>query len=157
MAKVEATGASTNASSEFVTELVKQLRAQDWSGTLDKKTPDELLAPYIVTREQRRKMPLIGDPDARTLLRIELFYNAVGMAIEKRTGVMASPMLKLHQEGFGRLVMIAGRLVVLNRTLRDVHRFGFDSIGMLTAEGEKLVDGCVEMINAFHAVVNYDS
>lgn len=144
-------------SSPFIQELVKQWRAQDLHGAWDKKRDEELLAPYIVTREQRRSMPIIADPDERMLHRIELFHNAVGMAIERRTGIPATPMIKMHHEGFGRLVLIAGRLIVVSRILRDVHRFGFESMEKMAAEGEKLVDAGVAMVNSFPDVVNYNS
>lgn len=139
----------------FVKELVKQWRAQDAHGAWDGRSDAELLAPYIISKEQRRGMPLLGDPDPDTLWRLELFYNAVGMAIERETGIVASPMMKMHHEGFGRMVLIAGRLIVVNKHLRDVHRFGFESIEKLAAEGEKLVSAGVEMIVKFPDVVNY--
>ncbi len=115
----------------FVVELIKQWRAQDAHGAWDGKTDADLLAPYIVTREQRREMPIIGDPDPEVLWRLELFYNAVGLSIERRTKVMVSPMMKMSHEGFGRLVLLAGRLVAVNKQLRDVHRFGFESMEIL--------------------------
>ena len=52
---------------------------------------------------------------------------------------MASPMMSMHHEGFGRVILTAGRLVALSKQLRDVHRFGFDSLSALAAEGEKQV------------------
>lgn len=139
----------------FVQELIKQWRAQDTHGTWDGKSDEELLAPYIVTREQRRQMPIIGDPDPDILWRLELFYNAVGLAIERRTGIVATPMMKMHHEGFGRMVLMAGRLIVLNKHLRDVHRFGFESMDKLAAEGDKLVSDGIAMIHAYPEVVNY--
>lgn len=139
----------------FVVELIKQWRAQDTHGAWDGKTDATLLEPYIVTKEQRREMPIIGDPDPETLWRLELFYNAVGLSIERRSGVMVSPMMKMSHEGFGRLVLIAGRLVVVNKQLRDVHRFGFLSMEQLAEEGEKLVVAGVGMINQFPEVAKY--
>ncbi len=139
----------------FVKELIKQWRAQDTHGAWEGKTDETLLAPYIITREQRRAMPIIGDPDPETLWRLELFYNAVGLAIERQTGSIATPMMKMSHEGFGRMVLMAGRLVVVNKHLRDVHRFGFESMDKLAAEGEKLVASGVEMIRRFPDVVNY--
>lgn len=141
--------------SAFVKELIKQWRAQDTHGAWEGKSNETLLAPYIITREQRREMPIIGDPDPETLWRLELFYNAVGLAIERQTGSIATPMMKMSHEGFGRLVLMAGRLVVVNKHLRDVHRFGFESMEKLAAEGEKLVAAGVEMIRQFPDVVNY--
>lgn len=141
--------------SVFVKELIKQWRAQDAHGAWEGKSDAELLAPYILTKEQRRELPIMGDPDPETLWRLELFYNAVGLSIERATGVMVAPMMKMHHEGFGRLVLIAGRLIVINRHLRDVHRFGFDSMEKLAAEGEKQVAAGIEMINRFPDVAKY--
>lgn len=139
----------------FVQELVKQWRAQDTHGAWEGRADELLLAPYIVTREQRRQMPIIGDPDPAILWRLELFYNAVGLAIERRTGAVATPMMKMNHEGFGRVVLMVGRLIVLSKHLRDVHRFGFESIDKLAAEGDKLVSDGIAMIEAYPEVVNH--
>jgi probable nitrogen fixation protein len=140
---------------EFLGELVKQWRAQDTHGAWEGKSDELLLAPYILSKEQRREMPIIGDPDPETLWRLELFYNAVGLTIEKHTGVMVAPMIKIHHEGFGRLVLTAGRLIVINRHLRDVHRFGFPSREKLASEGAKQVADGVAMVRQFPQVANY--
>jgi probable nitrogen fixation protein len=139
----------------FVKELVKQWRAQDTHGAWDGKTDLDLLEPYIIDKEKRRQMPIMGDPDPETLWRMELFYNAVGLVIERETGIMVSPMMKMHHEGFGRLVLTAGRLIVVNKHLRDVHRFGFETLEKLAEEGEKLVAAAVEMIHKFPEVAQY--
>ncbi len=141
--------------SAFIRELIKQWRAQDAHGAWDRKSDLDLIEPYILDKEKRRRMPIIGDPDPETLWRIELFYNAVGLAIERTTGVMVSPMMKMHHEGFGRMILIAGRLIVVNKQLRDVHRFGFDSLGKLAQEGEKLIAAGVEMIEKYPDVARY--
>ncbi len=141
--------------SVFLKELIKQWRAQDTHGAWDKKSDLDLIAPYIITKEKRREIPIMGDPDPETLWRLELFYNAVGLAIERATGIMVSPIMKMHHEGFGRMVLTAGRLVVVNKHLRDVHRFGFETLGKLVEEGEKLVRAGVDMIEKFPEVARY--
>jgi probable nitrogen fixation protein len=141
--------------SVFVKELIKQWRAQDAHGAWEGKSDAQLLAPYIITKEQRREMPIIGDPDPETLWRLELFYNAIGLAIERASGIMVSPMLKMHHEGFGRMVLLAGRLVVVNKQLRDVHRFGFESMEKLAEEGEKQVAAGIAMIDQFPDAAKY--
>lgn len=143
------------AASAFVRNLVTQFRAQDTHGAWDGKSDRELLEPLILDKEKRKAIPIIGDPDPEILWRVELFYNAVGLTIERQTGVMVSPMMKLHHEGFGRMVLIAGRLIVVGKYLRDVHRFGFDSLEKLAEEGEKLVAAGVEMIEKFPEVARY--
>src|SRR5512145_1646901 len=139
----------------FVRELVKQIRAQDTHGSWDGKGDAELLAPYILTAEQRRTLPIMGDPDPETLWRLDLFHNAVGLSIERATGCMVSPMTKMSHEGFGRTVLTTGRLIVVNRYLRDVHRFGFASLAKLAEAGSKLVDEGVKMIETYKEVATY--
>ena len=141
--------------SPFVKELIKIWRAQDTHGAWDGKSNLELLEPYIVDKEKRRELLIVGDPDPETIWRLELFFNAVALSIERATGVMISPMLKMHHEGFGRMVLIGGRLIAVNKQLRDVHRFGFVNLAKLAVEGEKYVEAGIEMIKKFPEVANY--
>ena len=143
------------ADAPFIKELVKIWRAQDTHGAWEGKKDLDLLEPYILDKEKRRALPIVGDPDPDTIWRMELFFNAVALSVEKATGVMISPMLKMHHEGFGRMVLIGGRLIVVNKQLRDVHRFGFDNLAKLAAEGDKFVNSGVEMIRKFPDVANY--
>jgi probable nitrogen fixation protein len=136
-------------SSPFLSELVKQVRAQDTYGAWEGKSDAEVLKEYIVTKEQRKEIPIIGDPDPDILWRIELFYNAVGLGMERRTGIIASPMMKIGHEGFGRVLLTAGRLVVVNKHLRDVHRFGYESYAKLAEAGDKLIDDCVAWVEKY--------
>ncbi len=139
----------------FIRELVKQWRAQDTHGTWEGKSDATLLDPYVLTPEKRKDLPMMADPDPATLWRMELFYNAIALSIERETKVMVSPMLKMHHEGFGRQVLIAGRLIVFNKQVRDAHRFGFNSLEKLAAAGTKAVTEAVEMIRKFPDVANY--
>ena len=139
----------------FLNELIKQWRAQDMHGSWDAKSDLDLLEPYILTKEKRREIPIMSDPDPETLWRMELFYNAVGLAIERATGVMVSPLMKLHHEGFGRLVLTAGRLIVFNKHLRDVHRFGFESMEKMELQGEEIVASGIEWIDKYPEVARF--
>jgi probable nitrogen fixation protein len=139
----------------FVVELIKQIRAQDTHGTWENKSDAKLLEPYIITAEQRRAMPIMGDPDPDTLWRLDLFHNAVGLAIERATKCMVTPMTKMSHEGFGRTVLSTGRLIVVNRHLRDVHRFGYASLAKLAEAGNKLVKDGITMIETYPDVANY--
>lgn len=133
----------------FLTCLARQVRAQEANGGWDRKPDAELLAPFVLDRAQRRALPVSGDPDPDVLWRVELFHEAVAQTIEARTGVPCTPIMKMHHEGFGRLVLVGGRLVVVNRFLRDVHRFGFDSLEALAKAGEDLVAKGADMIASF--------
>lgn len=139
----------------FIGELIKQIRAQDTHGTWEGKSDAQLLAPFILTAEQRKALPMMGDPDPETLWRLELFHNAVGLCIERATGCMVSPMTKMSHEGFGRTVLTTGRLIVVNRYLRDVHRFGYASLAKLAEAGNKLVTEGVNMVQTYKEVATY--
>lgn len=135
--------------SAFLKQLIQIIRAEDSYGTWENKSDADLLADFIVTKEERRDMPIIGDPDPDVMWRVEKYYAAVGLMLEKTTGCMASPMMKMSHEGFGRIVLIAGRLVAVSKHLRDIHRFGFDTFEKLAAAGEKIVADAVATVEKY--------
>ncbi len=130
----------------YMKALIRLMRAQDTHGAWDGKSDAAILKDFIVTREQRRAMPIIADPDPDVIWRVEIFHTAIGLAIEAETGVVASPMMKMSHEGFGRVLLTAGKLVVLSRHMRDINRFGFDNYAKLADEGGKFVRLAVETI-----------
>ena len=150
-----AEGEEQHLANPFVQQLVKQLRAQDTHGAWEGKSDLQLLKPYVHTAEERRAIPIIGDPDPEILWRLEIFYSAVAVAVERETGQMVSPMMKMSHEGFGRAVLTAGRLIVVNRHLRDVHRFGYASLAKLAEAGTKLVNEGIGMVEAYKEVATY--
>ncbi len=135
--------------SDFLTQLAAVIRAEDSYGQWDDKSDADLMSEFIVTREERRDIPIIGDPDPDVMWRVGKFYDAVGLLIEKRSGCMASQMQKMSHEGFGRVVLIAGKLVVVSKHLRDVHRFGFESWAKLAEAGDKRVEAAVATIDKY--------
>ncbi|TVQ89736.1 MAG: NifX-associated nitrogen fixation protein [Chromatiaceae bacterium] len=137
---------------EFGVEMIRQMRAIDPYGSYDKLSPAEILAPFVVTKEQKRELPIIGDPDELVVTRIQVFYNAISAMIEKECGRMATPLVHLTHEGFGRALLTVGKLVVMDRTLRDVHRFGFDSLSKMKDEADKLLSVALEMIGEHSTV-----
>jgi probable nitrogen fixation protein len=138
--------------SQFEKTLVSIIRAEDSYGAWDKKSDAQLLEDFVLDKEKRRALPIVGDPDPEVMHRVEQFYRAVGLRIEQETGLMASPTIKLHHEGFGRLFIVVGKLVALAKTLRDVHRFGFEHFDALTREGEKAVQKAIADIERYREV-----
>ncbi|MEO1090508.1 MAG: NifX-associated nitrogen fixation protein [Pseudomonadota bacterium] len=132
--------------SPFLRQLVQVIRADDSFGSWDGLSDTDLLADFVVTKEERRQIPIIGEPDPEVIWRMEQFYAAIGLVVGRRTDCMASPMSRITWEGFGRVVLLAGQLVVLSRHVRDVHRFGFESFAALAAEGERLAQEATAMI-----------
>lgn len=136
----------------FIKSLLMFIRAHDQSGAWDSE-PDELvLEPYILSKEQRREIPLFGDPDPDILWRVEQFFNAVAMAIETKAGYAVAPIMKIHHEGWGRVILTAGKLVVVNAYLRELHRYGFDSIEEMVAKAQTYIDEGTATIARFPEV-----
>ena len=48
---------------DFAREMVRQMRANDPYGTFDNLSSAEILEPFVLTKEQKREVPIIGDPD----------------------------------------------------------------------------------------------
>jgi probable nitrogen fixation protein len=137
---------------DFAEQMMRQMRAIDTYGTYDNRPPNKLLEPFILTKEKQQEMPMVGDPDALTMARVQAFYNAISAMIEKECGLMAVPMMSVSHEGFGRAIITVGKLVVMDKTLRDVHRFGFSSLSKMKDEADKLLSVALEIVGKHPAV-----
>jgi probable nitrogen fixation protein len=131
---------------DFAVEMVRQMRSVDAYGTYDSSPVEQILAPFVLTKKQKREIPVIGDPDEILVSRIKAFYNAIAALIEKECGLMAVPLINLTHEGFGRALITVGKLVVMDRTVRDVHRFRFPSLSKMKDEADKVLSVALEII-----------
>lgn len=129
----------------YLQELVRQMRAQDSYGTFRSWSNELVLKPFILSKEQKRKISVDGDVDPVTKLRIASFYRAVAARVEQETGLLCQVVLDLSHEGFGWALVFSGRLLVVSRTLRDAQRFGFESFEKLADEGDKITKSAVEL------------
>ncbi len=134
---------------DFIKEMVRQMRALDSYGQYDGFPVEILLAPFVLTKERKAETPLVGDPDETTVAAVKAFYNSIAVLIEKECGLMAGSLIHLSHEGFGRVLITVGKLVVLDRTLRDVHRFGFLSLSKMKDEADKYLSVALEIVGKF--------
>ncbi|MGB3650611.1 MAG: NifX-associated nitrogen fixation protein [Rivularia sp. (in: cyanobacteria)] len=151
---VNGTATSEALSSPFVKALVQQIRGFDTYGTYKKWSDDLLLKPYVVSKQKKREISVEGDLDPMTISRINAFYRAIAIRIEQETGLLSQVVADLNHEGFGWVLVFSGRLLLVKKTLRDVHRFGFNSLDKLAEEGENLVQKGIELAQRFPEVGN---
>lgn len=137
---------------DFLKEMLRQMRALDTYGSYTGWTPDKILEPFVLTKEKKAAIPLIGDPDEEIISRIKAFYNAIAVLVEKECGLFAVPLVHLTYEGFGRVLITVGKLVAYDKTLRDVHRFGFDSLSKMKTEADKILAVAIERIGKYGEV-----
>jgi probable nitrogen fixation protein len=137
---------------DFIKEMVRQMRAFDTYGTYNGWPVEKILDPFVLTREKKAEIPLIGDPDEETIARMKCLYNTISVLIEKECKLMAVPLVHLTHEGFGRALITVGKLVAIDKTLRDVHRFGFASLSKMKDEADKLLAVALERIGSYPEV-----
>lgn len=137
---------------DFAKEMIRQMRAIDTYGTYDNWPVSKILEPFVLTKEKQREIPMVGDPDEIIIERLKAFYNAISAMIEKECGMMAVPLINLTHEGFGRALITVGKLVVMDKTLRDVHRFGFVSLSKMKDEADKLLSVALEIVGKYPKV-----
>jgi len=138
-------------SSDIVKDYLKQLRAIDTYDTYAGWSEAKIIDPVVLTKERKRNIPVIGDPDEITIARLKAYYNSVATLIEKKSGLMAAPIVHLSHEGFGRALIMVGKLVVVDKILRDTHRFGFESLQDLCEKTEKIIDKALALIEKYNA------
>ena len=124
--------------SPFTEELIRQLRATDQFGNWAKMSDEELLIKkYVKTKADLKNLPIIADIDEMLIGEIKMIFKAVALQFERKTGVMCNVVMEMSHEGFGRCIVIAGRIVLVDKYFKDAHRFSFRTIEKLYEEGDK--------------------
>jgi probable nitrogen fixation protein len=138
--------------SPLIKALVQQIRGQDAYGIYRTWSDELLIKPFIVTKQKKREISLEGEVDMVTRSRIMVFYRAIAACLEEETGLLSQVVLDLSHEGFGWVLIFSGRLLLTVKTLRDAHRFGFDSLEKMVEEGEKTVEKGIDLAQRFPEV-----
>ena len=146
------TAASVVSTSPFLKTLVLQIRGQDAYGVYRSWSDDLLLKAFVVTKQKKREISIEGEVDPITQARIMSFFRAVAARIEQETGLISQVVIDLSHEGFGWALVFSGRLLLTVKTLRDAHRFGFDSLEKLAEEGEKFVEKGLDLAKKYREV-----
>ncbi|MBU1669138.1 NifX-associated nitrogen fixation protein [bacterium] len=137
----------------FIDTLIGQVRALDQFGTWTNRTDEDLLSEkYVKSKEDLRNIPVIADIDEMQTHDIRLIYQAVALAFEKKTGVMCSVVMEMSHEGFGRAVVIADKIVIVNKFFKDAHRYSFRTYEKLAEEGEKMLENAITLYTKYKDV-----
>ena len=63
-------------SNPIVGEIIRQMRAIDAYGVWDTAGENEIIDPFVMTKERKRNVPIVGDPDEEVMARVKAWYNA---------------------------------------------------------------------------------
>jgi len=140
-----------NLATDIVKDMIKQLRAIDAYDTYAGWSEAKIIDPIVLTKERKQSIPVIGDPDEITIARLKAYYNSLATLIEKKSGLMAAPIVHLSHEGFGRALIMVGKLVVVDKILRDTHRFGFASLQDLREKSDAIIEKAIGLIEKYNA------
>ncbi len=135
--------------SDIVQDMIKQLRAIDTFGSYDGWSEARIIDPVVLTKERKQQIPVIGDPDEMTLARVKAYYNSLSSLIEKKSGLMAVPMVNITHEGFGRALIMVGKLIIVDKILRDVHRWGFPSLEKMCEQTDATITKALDLIEKY--------
>jgi len=136
--------------SVFLKELVRQVRALDTYGVWEKESDEQLLGKkYIKTKEQLKEIPIIADISKETIGDIRMILQAIALAFEGKTGVMANVCFEMSHEGFGRGVVIADKIVIADKYFKDAHRFAYPTMEKFIEEGDKMLAKAIETYEKF--------
>jgi probable nitrogen fixation protein len=147
----------------FLRDLTALLRAGDPYGRLDNVEPERLLRSFLTAPTTAGD--IVAEPaegsgacvvDALSIERLRCFYQAVAAGIERSGHVLTAVVVDVNGEGFGRALVIAGRLVVLAQSLRNAGGFGFASLPALAAAGDALVAEGVSVLDRYPEVASAD-
>jgi len=134
----------------FIDTLIGQVRALDQFGTWANKSDEDILTEkYVKTKEQLKDIPVIADIDEMQVQDIRLIFQAIALAFEKKTGIMCSVVMEMSHEGFGRAVVIADKIVIINKFFKDAHRYSFRSYEKLLEEGNKMLDNAIKIYEEY--------
>jgi probable nitrogen fixation protein len=134
----------------FIDTLISQVRALDQFGTWANKEDEEILKEkYVKTKEDLKNIPVIADIDEMQIQDIRLVFQAIALAFEKKTGIMCSVVMEMSHEGFGRAVVIADKIVILNKFFKDAHRYSFRTYEDLIKEGDKMLENAMKIYDEY--------
>jgi len=134
----------------FIETLIGQVRALDQFGTWANREDEEILKEkYVKSKEDLKNIPVIADIDEMQIQDIRLVYQAIALAFEKKTGIMCSVVMEMSHEGFGRAVVIADKIVIVNKFFKDAHRFSFRTYEKLLEDGDKLLSNAIKIYEEY--------
>lgn len=134
----------------FINSLIGQVRALDQFGTWTNKGDTELLIEkYVRTKEQLREIPIIADIDEMQIKDIRLIFQAVAIAFERKNNIMCNVILEMSHEGFGRGAVMADKIVIWDKYLKDAHRYSFRTYEDLVKEGGKILANAFEIYEQY--------
>ena len=121
---------------DFIREMVRQMRALDTYGVYNGQSPEKILDPFVLTRARRQEIPLVGDPDEE---------------IRKKAMQIAEKSIELAVDLGVRTVMIPGYDIYFGESTIETKKYFLENVKKIAeiAEREGILVGFETMENNF--------
>lgn len=138
----------------FKTCILNILDSHDKYGLWARKSAEERLRKYFLLDSGAFKgaETVCGADSAPIRRQAAVFFQAVAMALEIRTGIRVCSIVELDEEGLGRAVIYSGRLVLTAYGWRQ-GQFGFLTMEDAEREGERFVAAGMEWLTKYPDMV----
>lgn len=139
----------------FVKTLAQVIQSNDFTGAYrNLSTQEKVEKAFILSPEEKEKLAECGLIPEKLREQISLFFQAVAFAVEQKCGIMASSIVELNGEGFGRGMVYCGRLIALNKSIRGSQQFIFQNLEKLSKEGEAYIDEALSWVQKYQEIAN---
>lgn len=130
--------------------ILSIMDAHDRFGLLAWKSKDvKLNRHFLLTDEAFKGADTLCGADSAPIRRqATIFFQAVAMALDMRTGIGVCSIVELDEEGFGRAIIYSGRLVLVAHGWRQ-GQFGFTSMEDACREGERFIAAGQEWLDRY--------
>lgn len=136
-------------------EVVNQVRNYDFYGAWAKKSDENILEQLFLSKpEKKSSVSLIGhcEVDPKAILKIHAYFKAIGVVLEKLSGLLTSVVINIDEEGNGIILIYAGRLILLNKVIRDANRFHFKSLEDMVSKAQRIIESSLELVDRYEQV-----
>lgn len=134
----------------FLESLLAIVGAHDIYGTYRQLSEEQKLSRFfLITPEERAEMESCGKQLEKSKAQTRLFFQAMALAIEQRTGRMVSSIVELNDDGCGRALLYSGRLVLLCKSIRGASPFAFVETERASKDGEKYIASSIEWLDKY--------
>ncbi|MDF2926225.1 MAG: hypothetical protein K0R57_5139 [Paenibacillaceae bacterium] len=114
-----------------------------------KSKEDKLKRHFLLTDDAFKGADTLCGADSAPIRRqATIFFQAVAMALDMRSGIGICSIVELDEEGFGRAIVYSGRLVLIAHGWRQ-GQFGFTSLEEACREGERYIAAGQEWLEKY--------
>lgn len=139
--------------STFLKNLNQVIQSNDFTGAYRNLTVQQIIeSAFMMSAEEKEKIAECGIIPQKLKEQISFLFQAVAFSVEQKTGIMASSIVELNEEGFGRGMVYCGKLIALNKSVRGSQQFIFQNLEKLDKVGRLFIEEAVMWVGKYKEI-----